>query len=747
MKIQFSVSHLRYILDQFWIRCHLHLIAGILFFGLTAATTWPLVTQLNSHVTPGQQPAMAVPYLNLWTLAWNHSWLGGQTSSYWNANLFYPHQKTLAYSEPQLGTSLLTAPIVFFGGNTILAYNVVLLGFIWGAGMVAYALCWWLLDTFDGNLTEPAVPRKDSRIYRWLSAVTTGILYGFNFYMFREIGVLQLLSVLFIPLTFLGIHRFFHQYRWLDVLVLSIGFLGAWYTCAYYGIFLSVFVPFFILRLGWRNLLDREVLIKGVVAGILICVSLMPLVYGMLSAKTVMNLDRAEYVVRDLSAVFTKYFQLPTQSWLYGDFLKIGTEQSLFLGGTLLCLAGLAVMVIYRTKRNEAGTINEKPQSLLHQYGGFYLFMALFALILSLGMALAPRPSTDLGVYQFLVWLSPYNLLYKFVPGFSSIRSPHRFYVFVCLFSSLLAGYGMFWLSQRVRPRWRHFLVPLLVVAAILELWPIPLRFVKVPRSMAELPSIYEDVRKLPSGSTLIELPIDMEGSERASEPEARSMYFGIFHQQSLVNGYSGFMPQAHLELGRILLESTPETAILGLKAFGIKYVLVHTDKLNASEKVQLSALEKRGLKLLSYEEKDSLYQVEPGNIEALETLPDIESVRIYESEKSDRQVTLCFTYQIEAPHCILTTPWQNQIECEVAWYEYSDPKKASIKPILMSQELYRGSKLITAPSNAVEIELPAPSPGEYRVVVRQHFGANVSETVLLCQIHSNGFVTCQGEI
>ena len=106
-----------------------HFLAVVLFCLLTIGMTWPLTLQLNTHVTPGQQPAMTVPYLNLWTLAWNHHWLQGQAESYWNANQFFPHQKTLAYSEPQLGTALLTFPVVLFGGNTVLAYNLALLLF------------------------------------------------------------------------------------------------------------------------------------------------------------------------------------------------------------------------------------------------------------------------------------------------------------------------------------------------------------------------------------------------------------------------------------------------------------------------------------------------------------------------------------------------------------------------------------------------------------------------------------------
>ena len=115
----------------------------------------------------------------------------------------------MAYSEPQLGTSLLTFPIVFFGGNTVLVYNLALLFFFFGAGMAVYALCWWIL----GWIRE--LPQAD----RCIASITAGILYAFTPYMFREIGVLQLLATAFPPLCLLGLHRFFHQKRLFDMLL------------------------------------------------------------------------------------------------------------------------------------------------------------------------------------------------------------------------------------------------------------------------------------------------------------------------------------------------------------------------------------------------------------------------------------------------------------------------------------------------------------------------------------------------
>ena len=410
------------------LKSHPHLLAGICFLVLTVAMTWPIVMHLNTHVTPGQQPVMTVPYLNLWTLAWNHHWLKGHADSYWDANLFYPHQRTLAYSEPQFGMALLTVPLAYLGVNTVLIYNLLLLGLVCGAGMAVYALCWYLFQTLQQENSQP----ERHRNYLWVAATTAGILYGFNFYMFAEMGVLQLVATLFPPLTFLGIHRFLDTNRWSDALLFSLGFLGCWYTCSYYGLFLSVFVACFAIKFGYRNILKWKILMRYIVTAAVTLFCLVPLVIGMQSAKTMMALSRKKFDVRDLSAVLSNYLKFPQNSWLYGKILDIGSpDVRMFLGGWLMCLAGIGAIVIFRTKVSNntphptatEGNCRKTKTLRLYQtsvfpqrYGIFYVAMSVFAFWLSFGMALTPINDMGLGVYRVIAWLSPLQFTLSIYP-------------------------------------------------------------------------------------------------------------------------------------------------------------------------------------------------------------------------------------------------------------------------------------------------------------------------------------------
>ena len=110
-----------------------------------------------------------------------------------------------------------------------------------------------------------------------------------------------------------------------------------------------------------------------------------------------------------------------------------------------------------------------------------------------------------------------------------------------------------------------------------------------------------------------------------------------------------------------------------------------------------------------------------------------------YESKRSLHHVTLCLYYRMHKNQCKLTTPWESRVECDVAWYNMNSKQS---EPVFISTGVYRDSKLITQTFNTVEIDLPAPPPGEYRVVVQQHVDTGTFTISGICHIHKSGFVT-----
>ena len=716
---------------------HLHLLTAALLLSVVLAMTWPLANRLNTHVPTGRTTP-AVAHLNLWTLAWNHHWFGSASENYWDANQLHPFPKVLAYSEPQFGTAILTLPLVILGATTTQAYNFVLLAFIWGAGMATYLLCWYLF--------KEMVPKIGHWI-RWTSAVIPGILFGLNPYIFREIGVLQLLALPFLPLTLLGLHRFFSQKRWQDAVLFILGVLGSWYTCAYYGLFLSIFMVGFVIFFFHRELIDWRTLIKAFVIVITIAVCLIPLAHAMLSAKSFVSMYRSESLVFALSAGLRRYFDLSPDSLLYGKILGLRSgmnpQFSLFLGGMLMLLAGIGIVTTFQIRASQdIGFQGDRlARWSMRRYRYFYIAMAGVGFLLSFGVALLPLTSTGMGPYKFLRWLSPYYLLYKFAPGFSAIRTVSRFSIFCAFFLSVLAGWGVLWLLQRSRLQFRWILAFLLISLTMLEVWQMPPRLIEVPNNPNELPRIYQHVNRLPHNSVLLEFPMRERDRTPQHEIHAQYLYRSIFHWLRLANGYSGFHPQASQELNYLFPQLTPAAKLSALRAFGVQYVLAHGDALTEEEVIQIRELEAEGLSPLVREGSDVLYQLEEREIEAPGPGVEAASFSIYESQQDRHHVTLCLYYEVSDGEALLTTAWENPIKCEVLWYKDIPNGQQDTESVLMNQVAYRGSKLMIPGMNAIEITVPAPPPGQYEVIVRPQGIADTLAMSGTCQLNPTGFV------
>ena len=214
-----------------------------------------------------------MPYLNLWTLAWNHRWLKGQTPSYWDANQFFPHQKH-SRIQSRNWVPLCLRFLLYFSAAIPFSH-------ITSPYSCFFSVPEWPFMPFVGGFL---VGKRNPPNYPMHRIITAGILYAFTPYMFRELGVLQLLATLFPPLCLLGLHRFFIKSPGqLHFFFCRVSRLLV-YMCIL-RVILSVFVvcfPFFFWHrdlLRWRHLL-RELITVAILIG-----GLLPLAYGMQSQK------------------------------------------------------------------------------------------------------------------------------------------------------------------------------------------------------------------------------------------------------------------------------------------------------------------------------------------------------------------------------------------------------------------------------------------------------------------------------
>ncbi len=103
---------------------------------LTIVHTWPLAG------APGtlSRNDNADNQLNEWIIAWVAHQLPSDPLHLYDANIFYPEPRTLAFSEPLIVPALMVAPVLWVGFSPVLAHNLALM-----LGMVLTAAAGYLL--------------------------------------------------------------------------------------------------------------------------------------------------------------------------------------------------------------------------------------------------------------------------------------------------------------------------------------------------------------------------------------------------------------------------------------------------------------------------------------------------------------------------------------------------------------------------------------------------------------------------
>ena len=157
----------------------------LLAAALAAALTYPFATQMGSvgrcENSDGQ--------FSIWNVAWVARTIVAEPSELFNANIFYPHRQTLAFSEHNLAAGVLAVPVYWATRNPYLTLNVVFL-----ATMV--------LSVAGGLLPGPP---SDGRSARRRSIA--GICFAFCPYIFGRTSHIQLLMTAGLPLSLLAFHR------------------------------------------------------------------------------------------------------------------------------------------------------------------------------------------------------------------------------------------------------------------------------------------------------------------------------------------------------------------------------------------------------------------------------------------------------------------------------------------------------------------------------------------------------------
>src|ERR1700741_5455584 len=155
----------------------------VLFTVLTAALTYPQVLGLDDHVHDDGDPL-----LKAGALAWVAHQLPRAPAHLFDANIFYPERRTLAFSETLIVPGAIAAPLHWAGVNPIVVYNLVFLS--------GFALSGVGVALLVRRLTRSAG-----------AAIVAGIVFAFAPYRIDHYAHAQLQQTAFIPLALWAFHR------------------------------------------------------------------------------------------------------------------------------------------------------------------------------------------------------------------------------------------------------------------------------------------------------------------------------------------------------------------------------------------------------------------------------------------------------------------------------------------------------------------------------------------------------------
>ena len=126
--------------------------------------------------------------LNVWAAGWVGHTLVHAPSRLFDANIFYPEKRTLAFSEAMLVQGAVAAPIMAIDGDAVLAYNA--------SSFVGFVLTGWAFCLLVRRWTGS-----------WSAGYVAGSLAAFNAFTLVHLTHLQFLHAEFIAVMLFGLDR------------------------------------------------------------------------------------------------------------------------------------------------------------------------------------------------------------------------------------------------------------------------------------------------------------------------------------------------------------------------------------------------------------------------------------------------------------------------------------------------------------------------------------------------------------
>ena len=518
---------------------------------LAVALTYPMAFRLGrvGRVDNGDGQ------LSVWNVAWVARTLAVDPRHVFDANIFYPHRSTLAYSENNLGAGILAMPVYWITRNPYAAHNSAVL-----IGLTLSAIGMYYLVRYLA---------RDRR-----AAAISAVCFAFCPYVFAHTPHIQLLMTAGLPFSMLAVHRVIDRPTAGRGGALGFAMAAQALSCGYYGVFVILMVGFSLIAFGalgglWR---DRGYWIAVAAAASVAIAIVLPAFMPYITLHRVGGFSRRLEEAGSWSAEWNDYLASGAfaHAWMLSHLPRWG--EVLFPGFIVMTFSAAGV---WFARRDRHGSI-----ALLYGALTLMAFWASFGPVAGL-----------------------YSVLYRSVPLFAWLRAPERFGLIVVFGLSVLSGIGI----AAVLRRRRHAagLAAMLFLAAVGEH--------AEPSSLRDVPKVepvYQALATMPFGP-VIEMPFFYP--QVGLHQHTKYMLASTVHWMPLVNGYSDYIPPDFYEHVMMLAPFPSRDAFKILEPGGVRYAVFHMNGYNTENRndvlTRLKEFE-RYMRPLYMDDSSRLYEI-----------------------------------------------------------------------------------------------------------------------------------------
>jgi hypothetical protein len=522
---------------------HHHLLIVTFYLLLALLLTWPLATQVTTHI-----PGEATWAFDESTFIWNMWWfkfaiLDNGQSPLVSDYTFFPLGINLTTYTFNLFNAALGLPLQL-AFDLPVASNMVLL-----FSYVSSAYGMFLLST---HLLTNRITVKLRLEVIYLAAAVAGTVYAFSAsrMMYVALGHYNFVTIQWFPFYTLFLVKTLYSQTWRYKYLVLAGLFAA--LCLYAELTYSVFLLFISLLLfidAWQQK-------SGPVVSLIARLATISLITLLLTAPFILTvlpdfLDPAYAepgwgeglkLSADLAGLvtLTPLHPLSGLDWVtelravIEGTSRFSDANTLFLGYAILIIAAIGFIAFRRVTK-------------------VWFWSVVFFTVLSLGPLLTVNGQNRFNLDGLEVTFPmPFALLH-YVPILSANRVPNRFGIPLTMALAVLAGYGLAWISDklirraanppdRAKPRRLTLIVisgAFLAGILLFDQYSVP-----VPMTNAQIPDVYSQIGSEAENFTVMQLPLGWRNSYGTLGAERTQLqYYQAAHHRPMLGGNTSRNP------------------------------------------------------------------------------------------------------------------------------------------------------------------------------------------------------------